>query len=162
MEIYLMRKNKKQHYLNYLKQRMKVFENDINQLYKRKNNEIFEYTGRHILNDDSIIVDDSSYILQFYVNVVDENNNHSLLIDKLSNTYSIEKDVVLLTIDRNIFDSDLDVFQFSFIIFNLKNDSQVETGIRETDSKNLKSKSFLIKSLDIKGTLLKHDDIYNK
>jgi hypothetical protein len=70
---------------------MNVFENDLKQLYRRKSNEIFEYTGRHILNDDSIIVDDSNDILQFFVNIIDENNKRSLLIDKLLNTYSIEK-----------------------------------------------------------------------
>jgi hypothetical protein len=48
---------------------MKVFENDLN-------------VGIHILNDDSIIVDDSNDILQFYVNIVDENNKRSFLIDK--------------------------------------------------------------------------------
>jgi hypothetical protein len=87
---------------------------------------VFENTGRHILNDDSIIVDDSNDILQFYVNDVNDNNKRFLLVDKMTYTYSTEKDIFLLTIDRNISDTNLDVFQFNFIIFNLKNDSQVE------------------------------------
>jgi hypothetical protein len=81
----------------------------------------------------------------------------------LSNTYSIEKDNTLFTVDRNIFDSDLDVFQFSFVIFNLKNDSNMKTGITETDGKNVKrSLSIMGKSIDIKGRLSDHNDINNK
>jgi hypothetical protein len=66
---------------------MKVLENDLKQLNRLKNNEIFEYTGRHILNDDSII----PYPLQFYVKVLNKNNINSLFVDKLTYTYSIKK-----------------------------------------------------------------------
>jgi hypothetical protein len=44
-----------------------------------------------ILNNDSIIVDNNSEILQFYENIGIENKPNSLLVDKTSYTYSIKK-----------------------------------------------------------------------
>jgi hypothetical protein len=93
-------------HLNEGNQRIKVLENDSKQLNWRKNNQIFEYTGRYILNDDSIIPD----TLLLFVNFLYENNVNSLFVDKLSYTYSIKKDVALLTIDRIMFHNDSNIF----------------------------------------------------
>jgi hypothetical protein len=118
-------------------------ENDLKQLNRRKNNEIFEYTGRYILNT-----------LQFYENVLNENNISFLLVDKISYTYSIEKDVTLLTIDRITPNDDLKVFQLSFIIFNFKNDSKMESGIIQADVTNINDQSeSIIRYIDIKGKI---------
>jgi hypothetical protein len=94
---------------------------------------------------------------------VNENNKRSLLVDKKSYTYLIEKDVGSLTININMRDSDLDVFQFTFVIFNLKNNSQVNAGIMHTINTEInRFREFLGKSIDIKGKFSEHDDINNK
>jgi hypothetical protein len=137
-------------HLNNLKPKIKVLENVLIQLNRRKHNQIFESTGRHILNDDSIILN----TLQFYENVLNENNISSLFLDEMSYTYSIEKDVALLTIDRIIHDYDPGVFQLSFIIFNFKNDSLMKTGIIQADVTNINNQNeFIIKYIDIKGKI---------
>jgi hypothetical protein len=85
-----------------------------------------------MLNNDSIYLDD----FWFYENVVNIFNVSDLLVYKNTHTYSIEKNIVVLLIDRIIPDSHPNVFQLSFSIHNLKNDSTVETGITETQIYN--------------------------
>jgi hypothetical protein len=104
--------------LHNFKYYLKVLENDLKELNGRKHNENFEYTGRLILNDDSI-----PYVLQFYEKVLNENNVNNLLVDELTYIYSIEKDLALLTIDRIIPNNEPNIYQLSFVIFNLTKDS---------------------------------------
>jgi hypothetical protein len=44
-------------HLNERNRRITVLENDLKQLNRRKQNQIFEYIRRYILNDNSIIPD---------------------------------------------------------------------------------------------------------
>jgi hypothetical protein len=81
-----------------------------------------------MLNNNSIYLDD----FWFYENVVNVFNVSNLLIVKKTHTDSIEKNVAVLLIDRIIPDSHPNVFQFSFSIQNLKNDSIIEIGINDT------------------------------
>jgi hypothetical protein len=72
-----------------------------------------------MINKDSIYLDD----FWFYENIVNIVNVSDLLINKKKHTYSIVKNVAVLLIDRIIPDSHPNIFQLSFRIHNLKNDS---------------------------------------
>jgi hypothetical protein len=105
-----------------LNQNIKVFKNDLIQLNKKIKDYIFEYTRSRMLNNNSIYLDD----FWFYEIIVNIFNVSDLLVDKKTLTYSIEKNTAVLLIDRIIPDSHPNVFQFSFSIQNLKNDSYME------------------------------------
>jgi hypothetical protein len=101
-------------------------ENDLKIINKLKNINIFDYTGRYILNDNSIIVGP----LRFYADVTPLiNHEKQISINKMTDTYSVEKNNVLLTIHKSISYNDPIVYQLSFIILNLKNDFKLESGI---------------------------------
>jgi hypothetical protein len=70
-------------------------------------------------------------IFWFYENVVNVFNVSDLLIDKKTRTYSIEENIAVLYTDRIIPDNHPNIFQLSFSIQNLKNDSYMETGISD-------------------------------
>jgi hypothetical protein len=91
-----------------------------------------------MLNNDLIYLDD----FNFYENVVNANNVSDLLVDKKTHTYSIGKNVAVLLIDRIIADNHPNVFQFSFSIQNLKNGSNMETGITESQINHFQIETF--------------------
>jgi hypothetical protein len=127
MKLYQMKnKPKLKQGLEVLKQKKIVFENDLIQINKLKNNHIFEYTGRNILNETSIIVGP----LQFYPDVSSLNYNKKFLsVDEMTCTYSAEKNKEFPTIHKSISHKNPIVYQLSFIILNLCNDSKMESGI---------------------------------
>jgi hypothetical protein len=72
----------------------------------------------------------------------------------LSYTYSIEKDVDLLTIDKIIPNNKPNIYQLSFIIFNLIKDTLMETGIIQRNVVNINNQNVTIrKCIDIKGKI---------
>jgi hypothetical protein len=85
-----------------------------------------------MLNNNSIYLDD----FLFYENVINVFNVSDLLVDKKTHTYSIEKNVAVLLIDRIIPDSHPNVFQLSVSIQNLKNDSYMEIEITDVRINN--------------------------
>jgi hypothetical protein len=110
-----------------------------------------------MLNNDSTYLDD----ICFYENVIKVNNIRELLVDEKTHTYSIEKFYDLLVIDKIIPDNHLNVFQMSFSIENLKDDSTMETGITETQIYNSqKETGYIRKSINIRGLLLENYNIY--
>jgi hypothetical protein len=127
---------------------------------KLKNNNIFEYTGRYILNDNSMIIGR----LQFYVDVTPIiYYKKYFLEDKMTCTYSVEKKKAFLTIHKNISDKDPIVYQLCFIILNLKNDSELVSGIIPPNiNKNIKINRYMEKCIHLDVTLSEHDDIYSK
>jgi hypothetical protein len=69
-------------------------------------------------------------------------------------TYSIKKEVVLLTINRIIPDNHPNVFQFSFIILNSKNDSLIKTRIMQINLPIINDhREVIAKCIDINGKL---------
>jgi hypothetical protein len=100
--------------------------------------------------------------LRFYTDVTPLINHEKYIsINKMIDTYSVEMNHTFLTIHKNISYNDPIVYQLSFIILNLKNDSKLESGIMPVNTYKNKFK-YINNGIHLDGTLSEHDDIHSK
>jgi hypothetical protein len=153
------KKIKYNHLLEFLKEKKIVLENDLKIINKLKNINIFDYRGRYILNDNSMIVGP----LRFYTDVTPLINHEKYIsINKMIDTYSVEKNNTFLTIHKNISYNNPIVYQLNFIILNLKNDSKLEIGIMAVNIYKNKNHKYITKGIHLDGTLSEYDGIHSK